>query len=320
MITSKTFYVAISLYILLTSSGMATWFDITGEAPGLLNDEINTCAWGDYDNDGDMDLFAGNSQTRPGSYLYENIAGNFIDRAADAGVQFLGRNAQASAWGDCDNDGLLDLYVVNVNAECEMYKNVGGCAFYDQACVPGEDIGGAHGGVARDIDNDGDLDIFVANVAGDDHNRLYRNFGDWIFAEEAMQSNIGIPEAVCYSGSFSDYNFDGDLDLFITAYDRNYLFRNDGEDNNGFIQFVDVTSANGITDPTYSPGSAWGDFDLDGDSDLYIASLNPNEFYRNGYRQGLQLFERKTDDAGVGDAAMSLSTEWADYNSEHLFN
>ena len=58
-----------------------------------------------------MDIFVGNRQNRPGSYLFQNNNGIFTDKAAVAGVQFPGRNAMTSAWADYDNDGLQDLYV-----------------------------------------------------------------------------------------------------------------------------------------------------------------------------------------------------------------
>ncbi len=116
----------------------------------------------------------------------------------------------------------------------------------------------------------------------------------------------------CRSASFCDYNYDGLLDLLITANGANYLYRNMG--GSFVISYEGLEDYGGY-------GAAWGDFDLDGDFDVMIintpgAPTVPDRFYRNMHREGFNGFLDRTEFAGVGDYASSYSTEWADYNND----
>ena len=130
-------------------------------------------AWGDYDNDGDLDLFVARRDSGGYNYLWKNNSdGTFTDIAQTAGIDSRVGNA-SGAWGDYDNDGDLDLLVVAaLGTAHSLYENQGDGTFVEVAgalpvCLPGTD------GVFTDYDNDGDLDIAITHVSGT--SRLFRN-------------------------------------------------------------------------------------------------------------------------------------------------
>ncbi len=135
-------------------------------------------AWGDYDNDGDLDLYLGKDSGVPGigtiSMLYRNNGdGTFIDVAASSGTSDSG-SGHGVAWADFDNDGLLDFHVVNAAGPNRLYHNNGDGTFTDVAASTGIDDSSAGQGAAwGDYDHDGDLDLYLANFGGG--NRLFRN-------------------------------------------------------------------------------------------------------------------------------------------------
>ena len=158
-----------------------------------------TAAWGDYDNDGLLDLYVG-GETRPNSFeslnrcrLYHNEGhGRFVDVAKQAGVENV-RSTKGVAWGDYDDDGLIDLYVANRGSASRLYRNNGDGTFADVA--ESLSVTGPLNAFSCwfwDYDNDGRLDIFVAafnaslnDFANDvlglpskgERPRLYRNLG-----------------------------------------------------------------------------------------------------------------------------------------------
>ena len=129
-------------------------------------------AWGDYDNDGDLDLYVPNWYKA--SKLYRNKGdGTFTDVTTTAGVGGTG-DAQGSSWGDYDDDGDLDLHVANKNTANLLYRNNGDDTFTDVATTVGiDDTGNAFSSSLYDFDNDGDLDLYVTNDGT--ANLLYRS-------------------------------------------------------------------------------------------------------------------------------------------------
>jgi hypothetical protein len=177
---------------LYRNNGDGTFIDVTIAAGIVRSDQSQGASWADYDNDGDLDLFVTRGFNTPtSSLLYQNNGdGTFADVTESAGI-FNTTLARSAAWGDYDNDGLLDLYIVNFkNATTpnRLYRNNGNGTFSDvtvdtgtAAQVPG---GGAHGGWV-DYDDDGFLDLFITN--GESTNTgpyvLLRNGGnsnDWL--------------------------------------------------------------------------------------------------------------------------------------------
>ncbi len=138
-----------------------------------------------------------------------------------------------------------------------------------------------------DYDNDGDLDVFVANFSGQ-NNALYRNDGNGAFTK--ITDGIIVSDGgFSASTGWGDYDNDGDLDLFVTnafanVQVKNYLYRNDLMET-GAATFEKVTTGDHVNDLGWSYGFSWGDYDRDGDLDIFVArtfnEAQNNAFYRN---------------------------------------
>ncbi|MCL4191521.1 MAG: VCBS repeat-containing protein [Thermoguttaceae bacterium] len=253
----------------------------------------------DYDNDGDQDLFLNNYG--PDRLYRNNGDGTFSDVTATAGVGNEDRVGAGVCFLDGDGDGDLDLYVGNYvkfspgmhrpvtlrglsaypsprgyEPDPDTYfRNNGDGTFTDASLESGigQHAGPAMGLVAADFDNDGDTDVFVCN---DQHeNFFFRNDGRGRFEEAGMFIGTAWDLAGRVRGSMgvdaADYDNDGWLDFFMTDYQTEMpaLYRNSGE---GYLD--DMTSAAGAgaaATPPVKWGTAFVDFDNDGDRDLYIA-------------------------------------------------
>ena len=186
-----------------------------------------------------------------------------------------------NSWGDYDNDGDLDLFVTNSGGNNFLYLNNGNGNFVKITSGPVVTDGGfSYGSSWGDFNNDGALDLFVANLGG--NNFLYRNNGSGNFGK-IINGSIVTDNEFSGSSSWGDYDNDGDLDLFVANWvfivaADNFLFQNSGDGS-----FDIITNGLVVTDGGDSRGSSWGDFDNDGDIDLFVTnSNNENNFlYRN---------------------------------------
>jgi hypothetical protein len=237
-------------------------------------------AWGDYDNDGDLDLYIAN--TSANKLLRNEGGGVFVNATGgplgDASV------GEGVAWGDYDNDGDLDLYVANFNAANKLFRNDGGDTFVDATGGPLGDAGDGYGVAWGDYDNDGDLDLYVTNF--NTANLLFRNDGGGTFVDETSaplgDGNFG------QGAAWGDYDNDGDLDLYFAggrikggAPIPDALFRN--EDGT----FTEVTWEAGLADPASGKASALVDLDRDGFLELATANwAGPLRVYRNQRTDG----------------------------------
>lgn len=123
------------------------------------------------------------------------------------------------------------------------------------------------GVLVADVNNDGLMDIYLLDFLGP--NALYINRGKFKFEETAKKSGIDLPEDVSVGGAFGDYDNDGDSDLYVTTYHTgNYLFRNRGDGT-----FEDVSEKAGVAHTGHSSAALWFDYDLDGDLDLYVTNI-----------------------------------------------
>ena len=220
---------------------------------------------------------------------------------------------------DFDNDGLLDVYLVNSptvasaadprSARSELWRNRGDGTFVDVTDKAGVGYPGwGMGAVAADFDNDGWTDLYVTCYGP---NHLYRNNGDGTFADVTAKAGVGDPRWST-GAAFADYDGDGWLDLFVANYadvrldalpefgkgkfcefhgvpvqcgprglpgSGDSLYRNRGDGT-----FEDVSEKAGVADPAgrFGMGVAWSDFDGDGRPDLFVANdAGPNFLYRN---------------------------------------
>ncbi len=251
-----------------------------GASRGLpvSGDEIRGLSWGDYDGDGDPDLFAGSnvSPIPSRSYLYRNDGGRFTEVGADFGATLPGRSSRQSNWVDYDGDGDLDLYGANRAGPNWLLRNSSVDGAVQFAALPFSvgvtDIRRTVGACWFDFDRDGDLDLFLANQSGDS-DALWRNDGS-TFVDVAPALGIDQTQRWTSEGGVGcapgDYDNDGDPDLYVGTYGRNLLYRN--ESVAGRPRFVEVAQAVGLAEPHSVVGADWGDFDNDGDLDLFVAA------------------------------------------------
>ena len=259
-------------------------------------------AVGDYDNDGDVDLYVTNFGRNT---LYRNNAdGTFTDISREAGVECPYWSASA-AFADVNGDGLLDLFVTNyliydtlVHKACtgnsrrlpsychpnkydgapdSLFINRGGGRFEDvskQAGVTrtGRIMAKGLGVLPTDYDGDGDVDFLVANDSVP--NFLWRNLGGGRFEDAALEAGVALNtharSEACMGIDGGDVDGDGHLDYFMTNYaeETDTLYRGEGD---GF--FFDGSYKAGLIEATYKPlgfGTRLFDYDLDGDLDIYV--------------------------------------------------
>ncbi len=235
---------------------------------------VESCCWGDYDGDGDDDLYM--TIQGPNRLLRNNGDGSFTDVTQQAGVGHPGWGV-GCAFADLDNDGDEDLYVVNFGGGLDvLYRNDGDGTFTDVTLSAGvTDESSSRGMTLIDFDRDGLLDIYV-NAIGRDI--LYHNLGSLRFENVAAQ--MGMTNFGQGVGAVAtDIDGDGWLDLFTgnRSGDPNILYRND----RGTL--VDITDSAGITEVGLGMGVLSLDFDGDLDMDLYWTTWpdEMNALYRN---------------------------------------
>jgi len=234
---------------------------------------------------------------------------------------------------DFTGDGNLDIVTSSWDRSGEMrfFVNGGDGTFSDRTGPAG--LRGFFGGlnmVQADYDNDGDIDVFVLRGAwlrnrGCHPNSLLRNNGDATFTDVSFAAGLAEVNYPTKTGAWADYDLDGDLDLFVgneTSEDLEapcQLFRNEGDGT-----FVDVAKEAGVDGRFFCMGSSWGDYDNDGDPDLYVSvgSPNPvmiipgggpNRFYRN---EGDGTFVEVAEELGVTEPVAGFPCWFWDYDND----
>lgn len=301
-----------AILLLIASALVLAQVEFTPVQPELFSDAGGQSnAWGDFDNDGDLDLIVlfNNAPAR----LYRNSIDGFENVAPDSGLPDDGGNARSVAWGDYDRDGDLDLYIGysgRSGPANRLYRNDtdGGEPAFTEV---GETAGVAISGFTRqvsfvDYDADGDLDLYVALRAS--VNRLLQN-NKGVFTDVTFQVGIAEPRRTVGACWF-DMDADGDLDLFTTNQngDRDGMFRNDDG------HFSDVAIELNIDQPRRpladgGVGCAVTDYDVDGDLDLYVAEYGHDSLFRNN---GDGSFTDVAEDMGVAVHDHIVTGVWAD--------
>jgi hypothetical protein len=311
----------------------------------------------DYDNDEDLDVWLVESgplgvERGAGSRLYRNDltvdgAGRrtlrFTDVTARAGLTPHGYGMGA-ATGDYDNDGDQDVYVTAFGHNA-LYRNNGDGTFTDvTAAAHVDDPRWSTSAAFVDYDRDGDLDLFVANyldftLAGNklcydtagarDYcgprsfqpvpGRLFRNEGQGVFSDVSESSGVARVYGAGLGVTVGDYNGDGWLDLYVAndatpnqlwINQKNGTFADDGP--------LSGVAVNAAGNPEGSMGVASGDYDADGDEDLFVTNIAGETFalYQN---DGRGAFDDVRVRAGVGQATAPFTgfgTEWIDYDND----
>jgi len=266
------------------------------------------CAWSDYDNAGDPDLFVANDADQDNNMYINNGDGTFTGLTSGDVVSDDGRS-QGGTWGDYNNDGYPDLFVSNANGQDNLlYENTNGVLYAVGIDPLTSDGGNSNGAAWADYDNDGYLDLFVAN--GGENNFLYHNNGNSTFTKVTTGA-IVTDGGASTSAAWCDYDLDGDMDLFVpnTGWNVNFLYTNNGDGT-----FTKVTTGDIVSDGGEAFGGSWGDYDNDGYPDLYVPqSGQDNLMYHNN---GDGTFTKVTDGVMVNDGLRSRSSGWGDLNMD----
>lgn len=273
--------------------------------PGSLSN-----SWADFDRDGDLDLAV---SIKTGEIrLYRNDRGPLTSIGPTMGLPVSGAEMRGLAWGDYDGDGWPDLYAGATNtAETNLlFRNDSGRRFVAQDLAPVAAGRSARQSSWVDFDNDGDLDLFAANRSGP--NALFRQNAGRFTRVPAEQAGDDARPTV--GACWFDYDRDGDLDLFLANQSgaTDALWRNDGD------RFTDVAPALGMDRPGRraeegSVGCAVGDYDNDGELDLFVASYGVNILYRN---KGDGRFGNVAPHLGLAEVNHAVGAAWGDFDND----
>lgn len=292
-----------------------------------------SASWVDADNDGDLDLFVSNASIRTGNYLYRNLLketgkANF-NRWIAGDLATPGPGSFGHSWADYDNDGDLDCYVAG-RAASRLYRNESNGNFTQ---ITTGDIGTRDNrGFScawGDYNNDGYVDLVIALPVGFNGlplkgNHLFLNNGNGSFTKiDSGATPVTSGQAPYTVPSWSDYDLDGDLDLFIgsgpiTTTGPDFLYRNLFVEG-GADPFERITSGIIATTPRDGQVFNWIDYDNDRDLDVYITNYSggtanglPNELYRNDGGS----YTRITSGDLVTDESFSLASVWQDFDND----
>ncbi|MCH8956636.1 CRTAC1 family protein [candidate division KSB1 bacterium] len=296
------------------------------------------CAFFDYDNDGDLDIYLVNGAPLPGysaketptNMLYQNQGdGRFTDVTKQAGVGDTGYGI-GCAVADYNNDGFVDIFLTNFGTNV-LYRNNGDGTFSDVTLAARVDDDNWSASAAfLDYDNDGDLDLYVVNYVNftiKNHIKcgqgsrgiraychpnaydgvadiLYRNNGDGTFSDVTMKAGIYNPSGKGLGVVCGDIDNDGDQDIYV-ANDKtpNFLFRNNGD---GTFSEMGLQSGVGYNEDGVSEagmGVDLGDYDGDGYLDIFVTNFSneTNTLYQN-QRSG--FFRDMTYVSGLGISSL----------------
>ncbi len=296
-----------------TNVTSTTLADATGHSRGV--------AWGDYDGDGDLDIYVTNWTGGP-NRLHQNngdgtftwINGTILDDSSFGGI---------ATWVDMDNDGDLDLFVTNSGAN-RMYRNEGGGSFSEILIAAIQDGGLTRSAAWADVDLNGFVDLYfsVAGIAGPAPtgkvNKLFLTLGPTVFFPYAPDT-LELPLQIGRGVAWADYDLDGDMDLYVAnggppaSYNEgdidhsNALFRNNGDGT-----FSNITPPE-LEHDNDSRSATWVDYDNDGDFDLFVTTVSTsnNMLFRN---TGDGFVATNHPELGAGGRTRDAS--WGDHNND----
>ncbi len=322
-------------WLLLAAVASAQFVDVSSQV-GLSDERKKSWGnpvWGDFNNDGFLDLMVPTHglSVSHGPFVYLNNGGtSFTDIRSTSnikkGLTFDSTDWHGYAFGDYDGDGNIDVYVSEgakgnvggTDKRDQLFHSNGDGTFTNASASAGLLVNRHRGRCALwfDFDNDGKLDLFAKNYG--DANDLYKNNGNGTFTPVPDAAGLAYATSGIDFGSImamADYDNDGFMDIAFTG-DGNAmaLYRHMSDGN-----YVDATSASGLSYSRDCKGMAWGDYNNDGLVDLYIAhgqtrkASTAGTLYRNN---GNGTFTNATIVAGLPTSGNFWSPLWGDYDND----
>jgi PKD repeat protein len=314
---NKPLYFTIITTILLAQS---VFCQIFTQMPIPENpDNSSGCAWIDYNNDKNPDIFLSFFSSNCRLFTYN---GNW-EQVDSSSIIPTGNNYSGVSWGDYDNDGYGDLFITSMNGDNILYNNFGGKAFNNITYSGTTGIDGVYiSSNWVDYDNDGNLDLFIPGISGllftnvsGSKNLLFKNNGDGSFTR-----NTDDPLADAFGNHdcavFSDYDNDGDQDAFMTEWGKNnWLF-----ENNGNGSFTSITGSPVNSNSSITITASWGDYNNDGFMDLFVGNGSTDStekqlsyLYKNN---GDKTFTKVTSGAIAENLACVWTSAWGDVDND----
>lgn len=288
----------------------------------------NGAAWIDFDGDDDLDLFVANIGGSP-NFLYENDGTGLLERVLVGPVGTDVRSSRGLCWADFDNSGAVDVFVTGSTGAPMLYRNVDGGDLQPVNILTTFGTADLRGWACAwgDFDADGFVDLVISHPAGfvgspSTSNHLFRNNRDGTFTR-VSDGPVTAGLAPYTVPTFSDYDLDGDLDLFIGSGPANgvpgpdFLYRNTLVES-GTAVYERITEGPLATTNRDGQVINWIDYDNDRDLDVYVTNWGGtsggmrDELFRNDDGTLVTI----ADGAIVRDKQVSLANLWADFDND----
>jgi hypothetical protein len=278
-------------------------------------------AWADIDRDGFLDLVL-TTQLAPNRVFMGGPGGVFTTPSWAQDIALSEQISAGAVFADYDNDGWPDLYIT-AKGPNTLLRNLEGQGFADVTDFAGVgDPGVGETSTWGDFDGDGFLDLYVTNNDIATPDPLYRNRGDGSFENVSYLLDPEPHSRPSFTAAWFDYDLDGDLDLYV-ANDKqvgNVLWRNDGPGCGGWC-LTDVSAASGADVELCSMGLAIGDYDADGDQDMFVTTIGPMALLQNQTAQGQPTFIEVAAEAGAqidqnGWGEVGWGAQFLDYDND----
>lgn len=270
-----------------------------------------SAAWDDLNNDGFDDLIVPDKTLGKPNLVYLNNKNGGFNAMSGSNINTDNSTTICSVIADTDNDGDNDILVTNnTRLFNNFYKNTGGKFDKENVHSFNQAISYYHSASMIDYDNDGHLDLFLGNYFPTKFHELHHNNGNATFTQ-VWDNKIITGVAMTVGATWADYDLDGDMDLFVPQSNgnKNMLYENIG--NGQFREANNIVSKEGGK----SIASCWGDYDNDGDPDLYVSNIDKGNgfLYRND-RNG--QFTKIIDSGILTQGANNYGCTFADLDND----
>ena len=244
--------------LLFRNKGDGTFEEVAAKYGLDIVGGSTSAIFADFDNDGDQDLFLGRARRK--SLYFVNEGGHFVDQSQQRIAGKLPALVSSISAADFNNDGLLDIYLCTYSPieESNRFQVSNKPHWVDLFLTPEE---------AREFSRRNRNSNRFTDRAGPP-NLLLKNIGHGKFEPAQENSQLQLWR-MSFQAGWNDFDLDGDQDLYVANdYGPDNFFRNDQEDG-----FTDITRSAGLTGMGFGMGVSWGDYDNDGQTDLYVSNM-----------------------------------------------